>query len=81
MTAGVLGGCYWGLGVGAGVVISGLIINWVGVAKTYFIFSMTTIFVLGLFSFTHLFEKMREGKRESDQGYKLVETSEEEPQK
>ena len=81
MTAGVLGGCYWGLGVGAGVVVSGLLINWVGVAKTYFIYSMMTIFILGLFSLTHLVVKLREGERESEQSYKLVATSEEEPQK
>jgi len=80
LTVGVLGGCYWGLGVGTGIVISGLLINWVGVAKTYFIYSITTIFVLGLFSSTHLFVKLREGKIESEESYKLVATSEKEPQ-
>jgi len=78
---GVLGGCYWGLGVGSGVLISGLLINWVGVAKTYLIFSMTSILVLVLFLCTHLFVKLRKGKKEIHESYELVATGEEESKK
>ena len=80
LTAGVVGGCHWGLGVGSGIVISGLFINWVGVARTYFIYSLTSLVVLVLFLSAHLFVKLREGKCDSGDCYKLVPTSEEEPQ-
>ena len=61
--------------------ISGLLADWVGIAKTYFIFSIASIFVSVLFSCTHLFVRLREGKEKSDESYKLVATSEEEAQK
>ncbi|XP_078374161.1 major facilitator superfamily domain-containing protein 6-like [Oculina patagonica] len=82
-TQGFVGGCHWGLGVGSGIVISGLLINWVGVARTYFIYSLTSLVVLVLFLSTHLFVRFREGKDDSEEHYKLVPTSEEdaEPKK
>ena len=74
-------GCYWGLGVGSGILVSGFLVDWVDVVKTYFIYSFASVLVLVLFSFTHLFVRLRGGKRERDKSYKLVATSKDEVQK
>ena len=76
LLTGIIGGFHWGLGFGTGIAASGLIINSVGVANTYFIYSMTSIFVLALLLFTHLLVKPRERKEDADEAsYKLVPTN------
>ncbi|KAJ7360211.1 hypothetical protein OS493_016837 [Desmophyllum pertusum] len=79
-TQGLLGGCHWGLGVGSGMIVSGFMINKVGVAKTYFIYSLMSLVVFVLFSLSHLLARFREGKGNSDESYKLVPTSAEDSQ-
>lgn len=72
---GIIGGFHWGLGFGTGIAASGLIINAVGVPNTYFIYSMTSVFVVALLLLTHLLIKSRERKEDVDETtYKLVPT-------
>ena len=73
---GIIGGFHWGLGFGTGIAASGLIINAVGVPNTYFVYSMTSVFVLALLLLTHLLIKSRERKEDADEtSYKLVPTN------
>ena len=58
------------------MIISGLMINSVGVAKTYFIYSLMALVVLVLFSLSHLFVRFREAEDNSNESYKLVPSTE-----
>ena len=62
------------------MIVSGFMINKVGVAKTYFIYSLMSLVVFVLFSLSHLLARFREGKGNSDESYKLVPTSAEDSQ-
>lgn len=79
--AGIIGGFHWGLGVGTGVILSGLLINLLGVPKTYLIYAVTSAVVLALLLLTHWLLRLREGEKDTDEAsYKLVSTSEQEDQ-
>lgn len=56
---GALGGFHWGLGVGSGIMVSGLVINQVGVPRTYFIFSLISVAILALFLFAFWVESLK----------------------
>lgn len=71
-TQGVLGGVYWGLGVGTGVFLSGVLINWLGVAKTYFVYSLVTLLTLVPFSLANFWIRSRDDRGNSDQKYELL---------
>lgn len=71
-TQGVLGGVYWGLGVGTGVLLSGVLINWLGVAKTYFVYSVVTFIVLVPFSLANFWIRSKDERGNSDQEYNLL---------
>lgn len=73
---GVLGGFHWGLGVGSGIMVSGLVINQVGIPRTYFIFSLISFAILALFLFAYWVASFE--KDTGDIGYKLIETEEKE---
>ena len=76
--AGILGGIHWGLGVGSGVVVSGVVINAVGVPKTYFIFSLVSLASLAVFLIANWVTKLK--KEPDETGYKLIETKEQDDQ-
>ena len=76
--AGILGGIHWGLGVGSGVVVSGVVINAVGVPKTYFIFSLVSLAILAVFLIANWVTKFKKDPDET--GYKLIETKEQDDQ-
>lgn len=72
LPSGVLGGVYWGLGVGTGVFLSGVLINWLGVAKTYFVYSLVTLLTLVPFSLANFWIRSRDDRGNSDQKYELL---------
>ena len=72
MPSGVLGGVYWGLGVGTGVLLSGVLINWLGVAKIYFVYSVVTFIVLVPFSLVNFWNRSKDERGNSDQEYNLL---------
>ena len=76
--SGILGGIHWGLGDGSGVVVSGVVINEVGVPKTYFIFSLVSLASLAVFLFANWVTKFKKDPGET--GYKLIETKEQDDQ-
>ena len=67
LSSGVLGGVYWGLGVGTGVFLSGVLINWLGVAKTYFVYSLVTLVILVPFLLVNFWIRLREERGNNDQ--------------
>ena len=76
LRTGIIGGFHWGLGVGIGITVSGAVINLVGIPKTYFIYSLTSIVVLALFLFSHWVIRLRDNKEDTDDAsYKLVPTN------
>ena len=76
--SGILGGIHWGLGDGSGVVVSGVVINAVGVPKTYFIFSLVSLASLAVFLMANWVTKFK--KEPDETGYKLIETKEQDDQ-
>ena len=76
--AGILGGIHWGLGFGSGVVVSGVVINAVGVPKTYFIFSLVSLASLAVFLIANWVIKFKKDPDET--GYKLIDTKEQDDQ-
>ena len=56
--------------------VSGLVINQVGVPRKYFIFSLISVAILALFLFAYWVASFK--KDTGDIGYKLIETEEDE---
>ena len=77
-SAGILGGIHWGLGVGSGTVVSGVVIKAVGVPKTYFSFSLVSLAILTLFLIANWVTKFKKDTDET--GYKMIETKEQDDQ-
>lgn len=70
---GFVGGVHWGLGVGIGVLASGVIINRIGIPQTYFMYGMTSIAVLTFMLLSYWLIKSREDKVEAKEtSYQLV---------
>ncbi|XP_068722212.1 major facilitator superfamily domain-containing protein 6-like [Montipora capricornis] len=70
---GVIGGVHWGLGACIGVLVSGVIINSIGIPKTFFMYAMTSVAVFVFLVLSHWWIRSREQKEEADQaGYQLV---------
>ena len=71
--SGVVGGVHWGLGVGIGILASGVIINRIGIPKTYFMYAMTSIAMLTFMLLSYWLIKSREDKGEAKgASYQLV---------
>ena len=71
--SGFVGGVHWGLGVGIGILASGVIINRIGIPQTYFMYAMTSIAMLTFMLLSYWLIKSREDKVEAKEtSYQLV---------
>lgn len=71
--SGFVGGVHWGLGVGIGILASGVIINRIGIPQTYFMYAMTSIAMLTFMMLSYWLIKSRGDKAEAKEtSYQLV---------